>query len=118
MAKDGPATTAAGPGGDEALRKQRYKLNREIKAAMPVCLGTSGLGHSRRIWHDRVRSAFPKGGVKADIPGLRFCANSRHHQVRAGMQGKPKRWPSFKLEEDGETRAGQGRRPSRQRAAL
>ena len=46
MAKDEAATIAAGPGGDEALRKQHYKLNREINAAMPVCLGASGLGHS------------------------------------------------------------------------
>jgi hypothetical protein len=53
MAKDEAATIAAGPGGDEALRKQHCKLNREINAAMPVCLGASGLGHSRRFWHDR-----------------------------------------------------------------
>jgi hypothetical protein len=53
MAKDEAATIAAGSGGDEALRKQHYKLNREINAAMPVCLGASGLGHSRRFWHDR-----------------------------------------------------------------
>jgi len=53
MAKDEPATIAAGPGGDEARRKQHYKLNREINAAMPVCLGASGLGHSRRLRHDR-----------------------------------------------------------------
>jgi hypothetical protein len=54
MAKDEAATIAAGPGGDEVLRKQQHcKLNREINAAMPVCLGASGLGHSRRFWHDR-----------------------------------------------------------------
>ena len=34
MAKDEAATIAAGPGGDEALRKQHYKLNREINAAL------------------------------------------------------------------------------------
>jgi len=34
MAKDEPATTAAGPGGDEARRKQHYKLNREINAGI------------------------------------------------------------------------------------
>ena len=38
MAKDGPATTAAGPGGDEAPRKQHYKLNREINPAMTAAV--------------------------------------------------------------------------------
>jgi hypothetical protein len=37
MARDEPGTTAAGPGGDEALRKQHYKLNRDQRgdAGMP-----------------------------------------------------------------------------------